>query len=1107
MSRYKSPVVRGAAKTRPVSRDDEDESMIVGDETNINVVVRCRGRNEREVRENSGVVVSTEGVKGKTVELAMGTSALSNKTYHFDKVFSPAADQIMIFDEVVMPIMDEVLAGYNCTIFAYGQTGTGKTYTMSGDINAPADLAMSENAGIIPRVLHALFDRLEADENDNSVKCSFIELYNEELRDLLSPDDSVKLKIFEENKKGHISTVVQGMEETYVTSATEGIDRLREGSHKRQVAATKCNDLSSRSHTVFTVTVYRKRLTETGEEFVNAGKLNLVDLAGSENIQRSGAENKRAAEAGLINKSLLTLGRVINALVDKSSHIPYRESKLTRLLQDSLGGRTKTCIIATLSPAKSNLEETISTLDYAFRAKNIRNKPQANQVLSKNTMFREWALEIERLKSELKATRQRNGVYLTPETYEQLTTENESRRILSEEQRDKIETMELHLRNKLQELFSLQTNYHSLKKDHETTKVTLDSTKSALEKTEALLAQTQQSLAEETALRKAYQHTERDLRGVSKNLIGTLGQTTADLDGLHSKLHRRSDLHDLNREEASALKMLVDSAAESIEERLGCVQGDQLTAIAKVHDRVLSFVNCELSQARSSCELLKEQLVAMDGSKICLQVLDQEERAEFRAVARDVEALRGQVRARVTDGLKELESAAQRIQHGIRTEVDSLHQYLHKSSTSLSSTIRDSGSALLNDLGRLLVQARSHTFRVDSKGEMFRDKVLEATRELDSFSRTETERRAAERAELLDTISKLLNETTECQADRLANRLRETQEALGCARTIHESYSNEFRGEAKRWSKDMHSTLRKAVHKGEELIAHCETDLEGATEATDRIRATTSEVHASTKRTIDTQSEELDRQLGALDGISQRVFSISEEKSAARTCEVDAHVNNVRAVFGQIVDKIEDSGNRMNILEADIAVYSDQLKDRALDLAHNPTSVADQLSSLRDNVRAAKYHEYEPAGTSPARKEYPVPDPSRLPRTSLGKHGRTDDDEHSASPSKRRFGSRSPAKSPSKRASPRKALVAEERVNRFGFGGPGEGGLRELDVNAFAAATGTEPLPKMLTTGGVETRKRKKRGGSAGTVGGENEDMPALSASVGPRTGLRRKRS
>lgn len=215
-----------------------------------------------------------------------------------------------------------MIQGYNCTIFAYGQTGTGKTYTMSGDMSEVSGVL--SGAGIIPRVLHSLFTKLENNDTESSVKCSFIELYNEELRDLLAADDSTKLKIFDGQKKGHTATIVQGMEESHIKNAGAGIKLLQNGSQKRQVAATKCNDLSSRSHTIFAITVYTKRIAEDGEEFVSAGKLNLVDLAGSENIQRSGAENKRAAEAGLINKSLLTLGRVINALVDKASHIPYR---------------------------------------------------------------------------------------------------------------------------------------------------------------------------------------------------------------------------------------------------------------------------------------------------------------------------------------------------------------------------------------------------------------------------------------------------------------------------------------------------------------------------------------------------------------------------------------------------------------------------------------------------------------------------------------------------------------------------------------------------------------------------------------------------------------
>lgn len=558
----------------------------------------------------------------------------------------------------------------NCTIFAYGQTGTGKTYTMSGDITDIRPLP--DNAGIIPRVLHALFDKIDGEDSENSVKVSFIELYNEELRDLLSADDSAKLKIYDDNaKKGHSTTLVQGMEESHINSASKGIKLLRDGSHKRQVAATKCNDLSSRSHTVFTVTVYTKRTTDTGEDFVSTGKLNLVDLAGSENIQRSGAENKRATEAGLINKSLLTLGRVINALVDRSSHIPYRESKLTRLLQDSLGGRTKTCIIATLSPAKSNLEETISTLDYAFRAKNIRNKPQVNQMVSKKTLLKEFTLEIEKLKSELIATRQRNGVFLTQETWEEMTSESESRRILSEEQRDKIETMEINLRNKIQELFSLTTNFNNLKKDNEMTKMMLDGTKSILEKTEAVLEGTRKNLAEEKAMRKAHQKTEEALVEVGHGLISTLGQTTVDIGGLHSKLRRRSDLQSMNRRHWSSTQSQVSGTTTTVEEKLSAFQSQQERLIASLSTRMQSFVQQELNNLQASQQMLQEKSAAFETSKNEVNDQTAKSRDDMNVVLEEIKSLREDVKEKVGAGLSDLSGSAQRISAGIMTEIDS----------------------------------------------------------------------------------------------------------------------------------------------------------------------------------------------------------------------------------------------------------------------------------------------------------------------------------------------------------------------------------------------------------------------------------------------------
>jgi kinesin family protein 11 len=566
-----------------------------------------------------------------------------------------------------------MIAGYNCTIFAYGQTGTGKTYTMSGDMTETFGM-LSEAAGIIPRVLQSLFNKLEIDDAESSVKCSFIELYNEELRDLISADETAKLKIYDDNSgKRGVSTVVQGMEESHIKTANEGLKLLQQGSHKRQVAATKCNDLSSRSHTVFTITAYIKRTAENGEDYVSAGKLNLVDLAGSENIQRSGAENKRAAEAGLINKSLLTLGRVINALVDRSSHIPYRESKLTRLLQDSLGGRTKTCIIATVSPAKSNLEETISTLDYAFRAKNIRNKPQVNQMINKKTLLKDFTLEIERLKSELIATRQKNGVYLTNENFEEITVESESRRILSEEQAAKIETMEINLRNKVQELYTLTSSFMTLKKDNDGTKAVLDETKGVLEQTEFVLANTRQALAEEKMLRKAHQETEEQLSTVGTELMSTLSKTVNDVGGLHEKNRRKSDLHMLNRNTWGLSQAQVSEVTSMVESRVEEFRIQQQELMRAVSSRMQSFVAGELENLTSTQAFLEANVSAFEGSEKEVSEQTKSAKEEMDAVLEEIKTLREGVKDRVGEGLQGLSAAAERISAEVISELGAFH--------------------------------------------------------------------------------------------------------------------------------------------------------------------------------------------------------------------------------------------------------------------------------------------------------------------------------------------------------------------------------------------------------------------------------------------------
>lgn len=586
------------------------------------------------------------------MELSLGPTALSNKMYHFDKVFSPAADQGMVYDEVVKPMLGEMLSGYNCTIFAYGQTGTGKTYTMSGDMSDGLG-TFSDTAGIIPRALRALFTKLDADGTESSVKCSFIELYNEELRDLISAEETTKLKIYDDaSKKSHTATIVQGMEECHIKTAAEGIKLLQLGSQKRQVAATKCNDLSSRSHTIFTVTVYAKRTSEAGEDVVALGKLNLVDLAGSENIGRSGAENKRAIEAGLINKSLLTLGRVINALVDKGSHIPYRESKLTRLLQDSLGGRTKTCIIATVSPANANLEETMSTLDYAFRAKNIRNKPQMNATISKLTLLKEFTAEIEKMKSELIVTRQRNGVHLTNESYEGLIGENESRRLLTEEQKNKIEVMELSLRNKVQELFSLATNLNVLQKEHESAKGMLDDTQGLLAKTELVLKETNESLQEETTLRRAHQKTEENLQDLGTELIANLGQASSDLDGLWSKNRRKSDLQTQNQENWDFCQAQVSDVTRLVEIKADVLLKNQQQSVKQLQLNLQELQDGEVTQLGEDEQQLDTGFAGLENMIKTLGTSSRAGQEELSTVLQELQKLKATVKGHFESGLR-----------------------------------------------------------------------------------------------------------------------------------------------------------------------------------------------------------------------------------------------------------------------------------------------------------------------------------------------------------------------------------------------------------------------------------------------------------------------
>ncbi|RAO65240.1 uncharacterized protein BHQ10_001252 [Talaromyces amestolkiae] len=334
----------------------------------IKVVARFRPQNKTELAQGGEPIVEFEA--NDTCKI---NSREGNSSFTFDRVFGMNSKQTDIFDFSIRPTVDDILNGYNGTVFAYGQTGAGKSYTMMG-----TDIDDDMGKGIIPRIVEQMFASILTSPSniEYTVRVSYMEIYMERIRDLLVPQHD-NLPVHEEKSRG---VYVKGLLEIYVSSVDEVYEVMRRGGAARAVSATNMNQESSRSHSIFVITVTQKNV-ETGS--AKSGQLFLVDLAGSEKVGKTGASGQTLEEAKKINKSLSALGMVINALTDgKSTHIPYRDSKLTRILQESLGGNSRTTLIINCSPSSYNDAETISTLRFGVRAKAIKNKAKINAELS-----------------------------------------------------------------------------------------------------------------------------------------------------------------------------------------------------------------------------------------------------------------------------------------------------------------------------------------------------------------------------------------------------------------------------------------------------------------------------------------------------------------------------------------------------------------------------------------------------------------------------------------------------------------------------------------------------------------------------------------------------
>ncbi|CAF1935245.1 hypothetical protein Bca4012_074492 [Brassica carinata] len=385
---HSSPASSSAQSKQHFFSPDSVPQSAQRSKENVTVTVRFRPLSPREIRQGEEVAWYADG------ETIVRNEYNPTIAYAYDRVFGPTTTTRNVYDVAAHHVVNGAMEGINGTIFAYGVTSSGKTHTMHGDQRSP---------GIIPLAVKDAFSIIQETPNrEFLLRISYMEIYNEVVNDLLNPAGH-NLRI-REDKQG---TFVEGIKEEVVLSPAHALSLIAAGEEQRHVGSTNYNLLSSRSHTIFTLTIESSPLgNKIKGEAVHLSQLNLVDLAGSESskVETSGLRRK---EGSYINKSLLTLGTVISKLTDvKASHVPYRDSKLTRILQSSLSGHDRVSLICTVTPASSSSEETHNTLKFAHRAKHIEIQAEQNKIIDEKSLIKKYQHEIRQLKKELEQIKQ-----------------------------------------------------------------------------------------------------------------------------------------------------------------------------------------------------------------------------------------------------------------------------------------------------------------------------------------------------------------------------------------------------------------------------------------------------------------------------------------------------------------------------------------------------------------------------------------------------------------------------------------------------------------------------------------------------------------------------
>ncbi|KAG0476973.1 hypothetical protein HPP92_013814 [Vanilla planifolia] len=871
---------------------------------NVQVLLRCRPFSDDELRSNTPQVVTCNDYQKEVAVSQTIAGKQFDRVFTFDKVFGPSAKQKELYDQAITPIVNEVLEGFNCTIFAYGQTGTGKTYTMEGECkrakNGPKG-QLPTDAGVIPRAIKQIFDTLESQHTEYSVKVTFLELYNEEITDLLAPEEFSKFALEDKQKKqlplmedGKGGVLVRGLEEEIVTSADEIFSLLERGSSKRRTAET------------------------------------------------------------LLNKQ-------------------SRDSKLTRLLRDSLGGRTKTCIIATVSPSVHCLEETLSTLDYAHRAKNIKNRPEVNQKMMKSTLIKDLYGEIERLKAEVYATREKVGVYIPSERY---FKEEAERKAMA----DQIEQMGALLEGNQKQIEELLAKYDSELQRSADLSRKLESTERNLNHTSKLLATAKEDLQQVHYQLKAndfiiaeQRKAENALAHQACVLRGELEKSVQDNASLFSKIAKEDQLNAANR-------ILVDKFQADMGEKISNLcslvgvsmkeQNTHLESVEKICKSSLDFHDkaiIELKQKVSASRLTYSS--HLEGIQNTIRLHKASSNANLEELSSATSTNSCSLEILLTVGGAQANLIFNELQGTLSNHRGEIANFARELRERFDSSL-DHSKEMSNFVFKILDDLREESRKLQSHSLRFQEVQ---SRSIADFRKAYEERSRSEKDKLIAQITALISSYTHQQKELVDSRLDGLRDASFENKAFLEKHTSsvisvtsdakrkweEFSTLAQQDSKDG-SSFSCAKHcRLEAILQQCVNTVDTASEQWKKVHASVSEM--STKHVKE------------MEALVRNAMETNEQHDAevdtARLLAEDDVKMKSADVIELFDDLLQNEREAMSGVVEAIAGHSTCLKQ----LNEDHASLASDVNSCARTTFQQNYVVYQPSGETPLRSEADVP--------------------------------------------------------------------------------------------------------------------------------------